>query len=99
MVELNQNGWHDVVRGYLRALFDDTRAELESLLSSSQAEFLCKFGTATVQGSYNRAAKARLDSLSPPPDESCWRIVEDAESQLLVEVTIDPDNRPRGQGQ
>jgi len=91
MVEPNRDGWRQIVEGYLRALFDDARADRKASLSNSQSRFLREFATESVQRDYLRVAEAHLGSLLPPPDESCWQIVEEAEDRLLVEITVGPD--------
>lgn len=94
MVEASQDGWRQVVEGYLRACCDDARAARESSLSNSQSEFLREFATESVHSDYVTAAKALLDSHLPPPDESCWQVVEEAENRLLVEITVGAKYNP-----
>lgn len=91
MKQPHPDSWHHVVEGYLGALHDDARSDREAKLSNSQSRFLHEFATKSVQREYLRDAEARLGSLSPPPDRSCWQVVRDAEDRVLVEITIGPN--------
>ena len=90
MTATNGEDWHEIVAGFLRALFDDARAQ-SSLMSPLNA-FMEEYATANAHADYTRAAKNRLESLMPPPADKDWKTVSDQDDRLVVDVPVDRSN-------
>ena len=82
--------WHEIIDGYLCALYDHARTNCDSLLTNARSEFLREFGTATIHGDYEQAVRAFSASLTRPPDSSAWQIVEESDDHVLVQVPVIP---------
>jgi hypothetical protein len=85
--------WRDLVRAHLQAHWEDVRTRQVAGLSNAEARFIKEFGTDRVRLGHDKGAKARCDSLLPPPPEECYEVIEQSADQVLVQVRR-PERQP-----
>ena len=89
-----QQTWQTIVKGYLLACFEDHQLARKSKLSNQQSGYLQQFGSELIASMHRQYASECLKGLEPPPVENAWKVIEESDAQVLVEIPVGDNPRP-----
>ena len=78
--------WKILVESYLAACFEDRKSASKAKLSNAQADVFDKHGSDLIREMYIDTAEDALNSLTSYPVANQWKIIEEDENRIVVEI-------------